>query len=149
VTLVTALVALLSIPAVAHAGQGSPCQALASVVVPQRSYARLDVPAFEQRVFVYAPDIRSGWGRGFSAFQLWIVEGVYGKPFVQASGSMDEPAFEQIRRSRNVRATAVPIEQNADQKRVQVPIGKRQYTLELRVQTSIGGANTVAVTVCR
>jgi hypothetical protein len=85
--------------------QGAPCQALASATVPQRSYVQLNVPAFEQRVYLYAPDIKSSFGGGFSAFTLWIVEGVYGKPFVQPTGSMDESAFEQIRTSRNVMAT--------------------------------------------
>jgi hypothetical protein len=149
VTLVAALVVMLSTPALTHAGQGSPCQALASVVVPQRSYARLDIPAFEQRVFVYAPDIKSGWRGGFSAFQLWIVEGVYGRPFVQAGGPMGEPAFEQIRNSRNVRATAVPIEQNAFETRTFVTIDNRRYALELKVRTSLGGTDRVTVTVCR
>ncbi len=122
---------------------------MATVVVPQRSYAQLNVPAFEQRVYVYAPDIKSGWGGDFSAFQLWVVEGVYGKPFVQPKGSMDVRAFDQIRTSRNVRATAVPVDAKGNQKRVSVAIGKRQITLEFKVNTSLGGADSVVVNVCR
>lgn len=147
--LLALLVFTFSTPALAYAGQGSSCQPLASVVVPQRSYAQVTVPAFEERVYLYAPDIKSGFGGGFSAFQLWIVEGVYGKPFVQASGSMDEQAFEQIRGSRNVRATAVPVERNAGQKRVPFTIGRQQFVLELQVNTSLGGTDSVAVKICR
>src|SRR5262245_15427099 len=91
-------------PAAGARDQGAPCQVLASATVPQRSYAQLSVPDFAQRVYVYAPDIKSGWGGGFDAFTLWIVEGVYSKPFGQPAGSMEEKPFEQIRASRNVMA---------------------------------------------
>jgi hypothetical protein len=133
----------------AYAGQGSSCSPQVSVVVPQRSYAQLNVPAFEQRVYVYAPDIKSGWGGDVSAFQLWIVEGVYGKPFVQAKGSMDVSAFEQIRTSRNVRAIPVRVDGKNNQNRAAVTIAKRQVSLELKVNTSFGGADSVLVSVCR
>jgi hypothetical protein len=133
----------------ADARQGSTCSTLTSVVVPQRGYAELNVPAFEQRVFVYVPDIESGWGGEFKAFQLWIVEGVYGKPFVKASGSMDQPEFERIRGSRNVRATAVPINAKEFAKRVPLTIAKQRVALELKVNTSYGGTDRVVVNVCR
>ena len=127
----------------AYAGQGSSCSPQVSVVVPQGSYAQLNVPAFEQRVYAYAPDIKSG------EFQLWIVEGVYGKPFVQPKGSMDVRAFDQIRTSRNVRAIPVPVDGKGSQKRTSVTIAKRQVALELQVNTSFSGAGSVLVNVCR
>jgi hypothetical protein len=133
----------------ANAGQGSSCSRLTSVDVPQRSYAQVNVQAFEQRVFFYAPDIESNFGKGFKPFQLWIVEGVYGKPFVKASGSMDESEFEKIRASRNVRATAVPIDGKTSQKPVPVTIGKQRVTLEIKVNTSFTGTDRVVVGVCR
>jgi hypothetical protein len=137
-------------PAVSTADQGAACQAVASVIVPQRGYAQLSVPAFEQRVFVYTPDIKSGWGGGFDAFTLWIVEGVYGKPFVQPTGTMDENAFEQIRGSRNVMATPVPVGKNAGPTRAPFKIGKQQFVLEIaKVNTSLGGTDSVTVNVCR
>jgi hypothetical protein len=141
----------LSVPAAAPLeAQVAPCQALTSVVVPQRSYAQLSVPDFEQRVYVYAPDIKSSWGGGFSDFTLWIVEGVYGKPFVQATGSMDEQAFEQIRSSRNVMATGVPVDKNPGPKRAPFTIGKQKFVLEVaKVNTSLGGTDSVSVSVCR
>ena len=136
-------------PAIRAIEQGAPCQALASATVAQRSYVQLNVPAFEQRVYLYAPDIKSSFGGGFSAFTLWIVEGVYGKPFVQPTGSMEESAFEQIRTSRNVMATPVRVEKNGP---LQTPftIGKQRYTLDLvKVNTSLGGTDSVSVNVCR
>ena len=125
-------------------------QPLVSLIVPQRSYAQLTVPDFEQRVYVYAPDIKSGFGGGFSPFNLWIVEGVYGKPFTQATGTLEESAFEQIRGSRNVMATSVPVDKNSLPKRAPFTIGKQQFILELaKVNTSLGGTDSVSVNICR
>ena len=140
----------VAVSVVSAGEQGAPCQPAASVVVPQRSYAQLSVPAFEQRVYVYAPDIKTSFGGNYAAFTVWIVEGVYGKPFVQMSGSMDENAFEQIRTSRNVMATAVPVEKSAVPKRTPFTIGKQRFVLEIaKVNTSLGGADSVSVNVCR
>jgi hypothetical protein len=136
-------------PAIRAIEQGAPCQLLASATVPQRSYALLNVPTFEERVYVYAPDIKSSFGGGFSAFTLWIVEGVYGKPFTQPTGSMEENAFEQIRTSRNVMATPVRVEKSGPL-RTPFTIGKQQYMLDLvKVNTSLGGTDSVSVNVCR
>ena len=144
------LLVCLWAPAVGAREQGAPCQLLASATVPQRSYAQLTVPAFDQRVYLYAPDIKSGWGGGFDAFTLWIVEGVYGKPFGQAAGSMEEKAFDQIRSSRNVMATPVQVERNSGPTRTPFTIGKQQFVLNLvKVSTSLGGTDTVTVNVCR
>lgn len=130
--------------------QSDRCQSIASATVPQRSYAQLSVPAFEQRVYVYAPDIKTGWGGGFSPFTLWIVEGVYGKPFVQPTGAMEESAFEQIRTSRNVMATPVQVAKDSGPTRTPFTIGKQRYTLELvKVNTTLGGADSVSINVCR
>jgi hypothetical protein len=149
-TAIVLLLACAGMPALAAIRQAEPCKALASATVPQRGYAQLAVPEFEQRVYVYAPDIKSGWGGGFSAFTLWIVEGVYGKPFVQPTGSMEESAFEQIRTSRNVMATAVPVENNSGPKQVPFTIGKQRFLLNVtKVNTSLGGTDSVSVSVCR
>ena len=150
--LIAALFALAGLvaPVTPAFAQGAPCQSVASVNVPQRSYAQLNVPAFEQRVFVYAPDIKTSWGGGFSPFTLWIVEGVYGKPFVQPTGSMEESAFEQIRTSRNVMATPVQVAKDSGPTRTPFTIGKQRYTLDLvKVNTSLGGTDSVSLTVCR
>jgi hypothetical protein len=147
VLLVLAVTAMSAIDALA---QGAPCQVVASATVPQRSYAQLNVPAFEQRVYLYAPDIKSGWGGSFSAFTLWIVEGVYGKPFAQPNGSMGESAFEQIRTSRNVMATPVQVGKDAGRSQTPFTIGKQRFVLDLvKVNTSLGGTDSVTVNVCR
>jgi hypothetical protein len=144
------LLAVASTSAIGASEQGAPCQAVASVTVPQRSYAQLNAPAFDQRVYLYAPDIKSGWGGSFSAFTLWIVEGVYGKPFVQPTGSMEESAFEQIRTSRNVMATPVQVAKDSGRTRTPFTIGKERFVLDLvKVNTSLGGADSVTVNVCR
>ena len=132
------------------AGQGQPCQALTSVVVAQRTYALVNVPAFDQRVYVYAPDIKSGWGGGFDAFTLWIVEGVYSRPFGHTSGALDERTFEQIRSSRNVLATAVPIPRNSGPKSARVTIRRQPFTVAvMKVNTSLGGTDSVTLNLCR
>ena len=143
------LLLALATPTVADAGQGSSCSPLTSVVVPQRSYAQLNVAAFDQRVFVYAPDIESGFGGDFKSFQLWIVEGVYGKPFVKSTGAMDEREFERIRASRNVKATSVVINGSERQKRVPLTIAKQRVALDITVNTSFAGTDRVAISVCR
>ena len=148
-----ALVLVLSSVAafgIGASAQGAPCQAVASVTVPQRGYAQLSVPAFEDRVYLYAPDIKSGWGGGFDAFTLWIVEGVYGKPFAQPTGSMEESAFEQIRTSRNVMATPVQVAKDSGRAQTPFTISKQRFVLDLvKVNTSLGGTDSVTVNVCR
>lgn len=144
------VLASVATSAITASGQGAPCQVAASVTVPQRGYAQLNVPAFEQRVYLYAPDIKSGWGGSFSAFTLWIVEGVYGKPFAQPTGSMEESAFEQIRTSRNVMATPVQVGKDSGRSQTPFTIGKQRFVLDLvKVNTSLGGTDSVTVNVCR
>ena len=142
------LVLLSALPA---AGQGqSSCQALTSVVVAQRTYALFNVPAFDQRVYIYAPDIKSGWGGGFDAFTMWIIEGVYSRPFGQTSGALDERTFEQIKSSRNVLATAVPIPRNSGPQRARVTIRRQPFMVDVvKVNTSLGGTDSVTVNLCR
>jgi len=140
----------VSASAMVALGQGAPCQVAASVTVPQRSYAQLTVPEFDQRVYLYAPDIKTSWGGAFGAFTLWIVEGVYGKPFVQPTGSMEETAFEKIRTSRNVMATPVQVAKDSGRAQTPFTIGKQRFVLDLvKVNTSLGGTDSVTVNVCR
>lgn len=133
-----------------QADKGQPCQTVTSVVVAQRTYALLNVPAFDQRVYIYAPDIKSGWGGGFDAFTMWIIEGVYSRPFGQTSGALDERTFEQIKSSRNVLATAVLVPRNSGATRTRVTIRRQPFTLDVvKVNTSLGGTDTVTVNLCR
>ena len=146
-----AALAFTLLAALPAAGQGkASCQPLTSVTVAQRSYALFNVPAFDQRVYIYAPDIKSGWGGGFDAFTLWIIEGVYSRPFGQLSGSLDERTFDQIKGSRNVLATAVPVSKNSGPKRTQVTIRRQPFNLDLvKINTSLGGTDSVSLNLCR
>ena len=149
-TRVAVSLALVLFAALPAAGQGQPCQAVTSVVVAQRTYALFNVPAFDQRVYVYAPDIKTSWGGGFDAFTLWIIEGVYTRPFGQPSGTLDQRTFEQIRSSRNVLTTAVPIPRNSGPKTARVTIRRQPFTVAvMKVNTSLGGTDSVTVNLCR
>jgi hypothetical protein len=148
--LLALLVAALSAPIHVVADQGGACKALTSLTVPQRTYAQVNIPAFGQRVYFYAPDIKSSFGGSFSAFTVWVIEGVYTKPFGQPTGSLEERAFERIRGSRNVIVTAVPVERNSNTKRTPVTIARQPYIVELvKVNTSLGGTDSVTLNLCR
>ena len=122
-----------------------------TLTVPQRSYRQVNATPFAGRVYLYAPDIKTGIiGRGFEPFKLWIVEGVYGRPFVQGSASLDERAFEQIRRSQNVRATPINVDSTSKTPRVAFKIAKDTFVSEIvKVNTSWGGTDSVTVNICR
>ena len=47
---------------------------LANLSVPRSNYKMVEGAPFEQRVYVYTPQYSA------MPFQLWIVEGVYGRP---------------------------------------------------------------------
>jgi len=113
----TALVLTLGLsvtkaPAVVRAAatpQAPACQqALTTMTVARGSYAVIPAAPFERRVFLYAGDFRAT-GSGFTPFQVWVVEGVYGPPFPQATGTLAPASFEKIRTNGNVRATPVNV----------------------------------------
>jgi hypothetical protein len=138
------LIASTSGPAVTE--QGSTCtQPLATATAAERSYANVGVREFDNRVFIYVPEIRSAGG-SFDAFQLWIVEGVYGRPFVQTTGSMDQAAFERLRKSTNVRATPLNVRRSGDSLRA--TIARQSYTLDVTVRVASSGADSVSARVC-
>jgi hypothetical protein len=143
---VVVLLVLLGGSAAVAAGQGKGCaQPLATVTVPERTYASVNVKEFEGRVYLYAPDIDAS-GRSFAPFQLWVVEGIYGRPFVQPSGPMDQAAFDKLRRSQNVRATPVALTRSGESARV--TISRQPYLLEATVAVSSRG-DTVSARLCR
>lgn len=147
--LMVAMTLAFSTPA---GGQAVTCrQPLETVTVCQRCYQELTSKPFAGgRVFVYAPDIKSGFRRGFAPFKVWIVEGLYGKPFIKSSGTLDERAWEQIRSSRNVRTTSADVPEKYTGQTVQFRISKETFVLEImKVNTSWGGTDSVTVRVCR
>jgi hypothetical protein len=124
---------------------------LETVTVCQRCYLELKTIPARGGVFLYAPDIKSGFiGRSFDPFQLWIVEGVYGKPFAKSAGPLDERRFEDIRKSRNVLATAVTVDKQYASKLTPFQVAKERFSVQIvKVNTSWGGTDTVTVAVCR
>ena len=142
--LAAVLCALIAAPAPAFA-QGSGCaQPLATVTLAERTYANVGVREFEGRVFLYVPEIKSS-SRGFDAFDLWVVEGVYGRPFVQPSGPMEKSAFDRLRGNTNVRATAHSIRTAAQSLRAS--IARQNFLLDVAVKA--GGTDSVTARVCR
>ena len=147
--LVAAMMLASSTPA---AGQAVPCrQPLETVTVCQRCYQQLtSAPFGDGRVFVYVPDIKSGLMSGFTPFAVWIVEGLYGPPFVKSAGMMEEGTWQQIRTSRNVRATRADVPEKYAGKTTPFRISKEIFALEVtKVTTSWGGTDRVTIRVCR
>ena len=145
----TTFLILLAVSALGRqaAAQGVSCQQpLARDSVAVRSFARIDVKEFDGRVFVYVPDIKPA-GAGFEPFDLWVIEGIYGRPFVQDAGPLEPAAFERIRASANARATAVRVARTPSSGRV--TITRQPFLLDLTVQRAANGAQTVLTAICR
>jgi anti-sigma-K factor RskA len=144
------MIAALATAAVASAGAGEQnggcTQPLATATAAERSYANVNVRDFEGRVFIYVPDIVSSRGN-FDAFQLWVVEGIYGRPFVQSSGSMDQTAFDRLRKSTNIRATPLSVRRTDESLRA--TIARQNYLLDVAVRVASSGADSVTARVCR
>lgn len=147
--LVAAMMLAFSTPA---AGQAISCrQPLETVTVCQRCYQELtSAPFAGGRMFVYVPDIKSSVMGAFAPFTVWIVEGLYGKPFIKSTGTMDEGTWQQIRASRNVRATPADVPEKYAGRTTPFRISKEVFVLEIiKVSTSWGGTDRVTLRVCR
>jgi hypothetical protein len=126
------------------------CQPLETLTVCQRCYQQLRSERFGGRVYFYAPDIKTSWFGNYDPFNLWVVEGIYGNPFLKGSGSLDEQRFEQIRKSQNVTATPIKVDQRAPGKRASLTVSKRPLSIEIvKVNTSLSGTDTVTLRVCQ
>ena len=141
-------VALIAALAAARPADAQPAcaQPLATTSVDGGSFATVNAREFEGRVYLYAPRI-TGQGKRFEPFDLWVIEGVYGRPFVQSSGSMDAAAFERLRKNTNVRATAVRVQQDGQTGRV--AIARQTYMIDVNVATPGTRAATVTARMCR
>ena len=118
------------------AAQRGPCrQPLARADIATGSYGLVNARPFEGRVFVYVP---SSGGR-----QIWVVEGVYGRPFGRASGQLAASEFETLRANRNIRATPVAVSRADGSEGARVRVGKDTY-LVLVVGAGAGGVRVVA-----
>lgn len=127
------------------------CADLALMTVPERSYQRIEAPLFDGRFFVYVPGIHSNYLKtSFEAFDLWLVEGVYGGPFLDARGTLTEETFELLRGSGNVRATPIRIVPDEDLAVAQVSFGLRtQVVVEAGpVNLPYFRENSIDVVIC-
>jgi len=149
VTRAVAACLVFVLAAVAPAGtQPSRCtRPLEVTTVSGDGYVVLDVRAFEGRVFAYLPAV-SGSGSSFRPFSLWVVEGVYGKPFVRTSGSLTPAAFDKLRDSRNVRATAIRVSRGDGSEGTTLRVGKDRYRVEAQ-SVNASGRGTARVAVCQ
>jgi len=142
------LAAATGIAAQTPVGCGTPIEREHTVC--QRCYERLDAPSFKGKVYVYTPDIRSRVFGGYEPFSIWIVEGIYGPPFLDAGGVFDEAKFNQLAKTRNVVATQVPVDNTLLGKARPFKVGKDGYRIELtHVHTSYGGTDSVSFRICR
>ena len=55
--------------------------------IEENTFSVVNLAEFEGRVYLYATKIPRQPGR-FEPFDLWVIEGVYGRPLVQSSGPM-------------------------------------------------------------
>ncbi len=81
---------------------------------------------FDGRVFLYAGDFRAN-GSGFTPFQIWVVEGVYGPPFPQNKGTLAPASFERLRTNANFRATPMNVSRGNASDNVRFRLGGAQY----------------------
>jgi hypothetical protein len=123
-------------------------QPLATLTVPRSSYAVVNSAPFEGRVYVYVPEIKARGGSGFEPFQVWVVQGVYGNPFVQATGGLDQAGFDKLRQSPNLRATPVTTARGDGSEWGQFRIAKDTYRVQVLTVNASKGSG-VAVRVCR
>jgi hypothetical protein len=150
--LVGALCLVRTALAVAAAAPGPPAQPpcaqpLVTTTVAENSYAVVNVREFGGMVFLYAPEIRSARSGSFDPFQLWVVEGVYGRPFLRTSGTMDQSAFDRLRKNTNVRARPISISRSGQAQ--SMTVARQPIQFEVSVRPASSGADAVAVRVCR
>jgi hypothetical protein len=138
-----ALALICAMPATSAAQSSVPVcrQRLVTVEVPRLSYAQIDYKPFEQQVYVYVPQIKSG------PFSVWIVEGIYGAPFLRSSGALDEAGFQKLRASTNVRATQVSVTRGNGTDMGRFVFGRIVYPVQVLEVNS--QRTTVKLAVCR
>jgi hypothetical protein len=143
----TGVLLALSGPAAAQPQVAPVCrQAVATVMAPARSYAIVAVPKFGGRVFVYVPEIRRAAGNAFAPFDLWLVEGVYTPPFLEPRAPMAEDSFQELRKSRNVRAQSIRVAGSPTVR--QMTIRRLAIVLDAGVNTQ-KGVDVVTARFCR
>ena len=122
-------------------------QPLTTLTVQANTYAEVQAAPFERRVFVYAPAITAA-GSGFRPFQIWVIEGLYGRPFVRQTGALSHADFEKLRGSPNVRATAIRVVRGDGSEGLALRMGRNTYPVQV-LSVSTRGSGTVQVRFCR
>jgi len=143
-----ALALVCAMPAKSAAQVAAPIcrQRLVTMSLAPFQYSQIQYPAFEQQLYVYVPQIRSGQNTAFQ-FYVWIVEGVYGSPFLRPTGTLDEAGFQKLRASQNVRATAVLVTRGNGTDMGRFTFGKVVYPMQI---LSVNSQRTaVQLAVCR
>ena len=141
------LAVFIEAPAFGVPVQTTPCsEPLVTTTLPEKSYAVVNLKEFGGLVFLYVPEIKSLRSGQFETFQLWVVDGVYGRPFLQASGAMDQTAFDRLRRSTNVRTRPITIPRSGESR--SMTVARQMFQFETTVRVVGSGADTVAVKVC-
>lgn len=147
--LVVAVLVLSALPVRAQgkAKTAACAQPLTTLTVGGDTYAEVQAAPFDGRVFVYAPAIPTAGSR-FRPFQIWVIEGIYGRPFVRQTGPLSHADFEKLRRSPNVRATAIRVVRGDGSEGLTLRMGRNSYPVQvLNVNTS--GRGAVRVRFCR
>jgi hypothetical protein len=108
-TLLLLITLIIGVPPGTSAQVPACQQVLTTLTVPAASYVQADAAPFGGRVFLYVPAITAGRPAGFEPFKLWVVEGIYGQPFIQPSGRLDAASFEKLRGTANIRATPISV----------------------------------------
>lgn len=148
--LLLALTLLTSFESAAQVPVPAPvCQeVLSTLTVPRSSYAEVGGVPFEGRVYVYVPEVKAATVSGFAPFQVWVVQGIYGKPFVQATGILDEAGFTRLRGSQNVRATPVNVVRGDGSEWGRFRLARNIYQVQV-LSVKPSGAGAVQLKVCR
>jgi hypothetical protein len=128
------------------------------LTIEQRRYVQIEPPILEAHpwLYVYVPDIDGHFiGPGYSDFQIWIIEGVYGNAFSQRRGAVNSADFERIRKSLNVKAESVtvrydPVSGGVRRDPKRIPFGKDSLIVDVQAVTIRWFApDFVTVRVCR
>jgi hypothetical protein len=128
---------------------------LNEMMVPQKSFARIDGPGLKF-TYVWVDAIQSKLVGGYDPFDVFIVTGKLFTPFEMATGTLDRAAFERLSKpSRNIerfgpfRIPAGISPNSPPAFRFSVDSKPRQLRATAVKLARFGGQSQVAIQVCR
>jgi hypothetical protein len=143
------LIVLVAGTAVPSLAQAAPCrQTVATLTVPSSTYAEVGAKEFAGRVFVFVPEVGLTAPGRFRPFQLWIIEGVYARPFMQSRGSLAQSTFDALSKSRNIRATPVSVTRGDGSDAGAFRVRGTQYPVRV-LGVAVSKGVSVDLAVCR